>query len=309
MAAPNDILGLTADIGDVYLIAGTIRRNDADDVVVVLGKDRTDAIRVRADEVMAVEEIIVRDGSRPFTDNVGCNAANPTAVSHLTHKAYVDGQITATVFYAAATFQPLDATLTALAGISTSADQLIYATGSDSFAMASLTPFGRSLVDDADASAARTTLGMGTSAAIQSLAKPIYRVSIHAHGTAALGLTDMAEAEDWLGNSRIATLVDLANYSQCRLVVRLVSSSSSSNSPRLRVRYKTGAYSSTISLYSDIGTSEVAVALDQSSGLYSSGWVTLDSDAQVDDVNLAVTEIGGDGVADPSVGSVAVEFR
>lgn len=58
--------------------------------------------------------------------------------------------------------QSLDATLTALAGVSTSADQLIYATGSDTFATTSFTSFGRSLVDDADAGTARTTLGLGT---------------------------------------------------------------------------------------------------------------------------------------------------
>lgn len=58
--------------------------------------------------------------------------------------------------------QPLDATLTALAGVSVSADQLIYATGADAFTTTSFTSFGRSLVDDADASAARTTLGLGT---------------------------------------------------------------------------------------------------------------------------------------------------
>jgi phage-related tail fiber protein len=58
--------------------------------------------------------------------------------------------------------QPLDATLTALAGVTVSANQLIYATGADTFTTTSFTSFGRSLVDDADASAARTTLGLGT---------------------------------------------------------------------------------------------------------------------------------------------------
>lgn len=58
--------------------------------------------------------------------------------------------------------QPVDATLTALAGVSTSANQLIYATGSDTFTTTSFTSFGRNLVDDADASAGRTTLGLGT---------------------------------------------------------------------------------------------------------------------------------------------------
>ena len=58
--------------------------------------------------------------------------------------------------------QPLDATLTALAGVTVAANQIVYATGADTFTVTSLTSFGRSLVDDADAAAARTTLGLGT---------------------------------------------------------------------------------------------------------------------------------------------------
>jgi len=58
--------------------------------------------------------------------------------------------------------QPLDATLTALAGVTTSANQLIYATASDTFVATALTAFGRGLIDDADAAAGRTTLGLGT---------------------------------------------------------------------------------------------------------------------------------------------------
>jgi phage-related tail fiber protein len=60
--------------------------------------------------------------------------------------------------------QPLDATLTALAGVTVAADQLIYATGADTFTTTSFTTFGRSLVDDVDAAAGRTTLGLGTMA-------------------------------------------------------------------------------------------------------------------------------------------------
>lgn len=66
--------------------------------------------------------------------------------------------------YSISDAQPLDATLTALAGVTTAADNLIYATGSDTFATTSFSAFGRTLVDDADAATARTTLGLGTMA-------------------------------------------------------------------------------------------------------------------------------------------------
>jgi hypothetical protein len=52
----------------------------------------------------------------------------------------------------------------ALHNVVTAADQLIYATGVSTFAATAFTAFGRSLVDDADAATARTTLGLGTMA-------------------------------------------------------------------------------------------------------------------------------------------------
>lgn len=55
--------------------------------------------------------------------------------------------------------QDADNTLTALANLTTSANQMIYATGADQFALTPLTAFIRTLLDDADAATARTTLG------------------------------------------------------------------------------------------------------------------------------------------------------
>jgi hypothetical protein len=66
--------------------------------------------------------------------------------------------------------QEADATLTALAGVSVGADQLIYATGSDAFATASLTSAGRALIDDSDVATMRGTLGLGTAATSASSA-------------------------------------------------------------------------------------------------------------------------------------------
>lgn len=59
----------------------------------------------------------------------------------------------------ASLYQPLDDALTALAALTTAADQLIYATASDTFATTALTAFARTLLDDADAATMRTTLG------------------------------------------------------------------------------------------------------------------------------------------------------
>lgn len=55
--------------------------------------------------------------------------------------------------------QPLDATLTALAAVTTAANKLIYATGVDTFATSDLTAAGLALLDDANADAQLTTLG------------------------------------------------------------------------------------------------------------------------------------------------------
>ena len=45
---------------------------------------------------------------------------------------------------------------------SVAADKIIYTSGANTFAASDISAFGRSLIDDADASAARTTLGLGT---------------------------------------------------------------------------------------------------------------------------------------------------
>lgn len=76
-----------------------------------------------------------------------------------------DANFAATVTTALAGKQPLDATLTALAGVTTAADKLIYATGSDAFATADLTAAGRAMIGAASAAAQTALLDAFTSGA------------------------------------------------------------------------------------------------------------------------------------------------
>jgi len=140
--------------------------------------------------------------------------ANITESSVTQHQAALS--ITESQISDLGNYQISDAGLTSIAGLTTAADKMLYTTAADTYAVSTLTAAGRALLDDADAAAQRTTLGLGSAATSNTSAfESAGSVSTHAaltevHGISAFGATlvddaDAAAARTTLGLGTAAT--------------------------------------------------------------------------------------------------------
>jgi len=97
----------------------------------------------------------------------------------------------------------LDATLNSISNLGTAADKTIYTTGVDTWAETTLTAFGRSLIDDADAAGARNTLGLGD-LAVENSPLAVAKGGTGATNTAGartnLGLVIGTDVQAWSAN-------------------------------------------------------------------------------------------------------------
>jgi hypothetical protein len=142
-----------------------------------------------------------------------------------------------------------------------------------------------------------------------SAGPPLFQVPWHSDASANMTLTNSPLAERFASNqpTRSIKLIPLDGHTQVRMTGVQVTTSASANTPRIRLVYKTGAYSATLGQYSELGVTEVGFSLT-GTGERDTGWIDLVAGA-VGDIQVGVTERGGDGAADPALGHLQTFFR
>jgi len=137
----------------------------------------------------------------------------------------------------------------------------------------------------------------------------LLEVPWHADATAAFALTNspLAERIVLAQPTRMCKLCPLTGFTQVRMVGVQSVTSTSGSTPKITLKYKTGAYSATLGDYGAIGEASVELSLT-GTGAKDTGWINLVSGAKAD-VWVTLTEKGGDGALDPAFGHLTVYFK
>lgn len=113
-----------------------------------IATQNSNAITITGGTITAITDLAVGDGGTGASNAAGARTNLGLAIG--------------------SNVQAFDAGLLSIAGLTTLADRMIYTTASDTYAVTTLTSFGRSIIDDANAAAVRTTIGSAIGTDVQA---------------------------------------------------------------------------------------------------------------------------------------------